>query len=155
MKPRSDGYGSHGKGVCGMEAQKMPIRVSGVRFKSAVVVTIAFASFGLGVIGSTESGGQERQPEISKAQPMTSLKEITALIQELRNSDKSARQRAYEQLLEIGPAVPAELSKHSLGNDPDAVRWAMRLITEIQAKHGIQSVRMNGLEFQTVTDLIW
>lgn len=79
---------------------------------------------------------------------------VVELYRRLEDPDEAARDRAYRTLLRMGPG----LREHHFWATSRAKLTspqAFQLYRAIQKKHGVQSVRHNGLEFRPVGDTDW
>jgi hypothetical protein len=81
--------------------------------------------------------------------------EIAQLARDLEHTERARREEAYNRLLEIGPSVLWQLRFAAQNGNPEWRRLFFQLIGAIQDKHGIQSVRDNGLEFLPFADPVW
>jgi hypothetical protein len=92
----------------------------------------------------------------SKSSNSPSRAKILRLLKQLGDPKASTRATAYRELLRIGPPVTAlTLRREWLGNDLRALPLLLKLLADIQSKHGIQPTRVNGLEFLPIMDLTW
>jgi hypothetical protein len=128
--------------------------------KSFALPGIAFA-----VLLLLQGGRQQHSDQafgtplpIRKASKNTaSWADIVKLFKQLGNSDSHKAARAYSNLLKIGPPVLQGQWQawEWVGNNSNAFQSHLQVISKIQARHGIQPVRVNGLEFLPITDLVW
>jgi hypothetical protein len=77
------------------------------------------------------------------------------LLRQLGHPKEEMRTRAYKQLLAIGPPVIWQLYFAPSNGNAHMARLKGDLLADIQARHGIQPSRANGLEFRPFADLVW
>jgi hypothetical protein len=85
-----------------------------------------------------------------------SRKEVEQLLLDLESSERVKRERAFDRLVQVEPPVRVEeLESLWQHENVDVRRVTLRLIAALQEKHGVNSVRVNGLEFLPCVDLVW
>jgi len=85
-----------------------------------------------------------------------SRKEVDQLLLDLDSSERAKRERAFDRLLRVEPPVRVEeLESLWQHKNVETRRVALRLIAALQEMHGVNAVRVNGLEFLPCVDLVW